>query len=98
MENLAFLDLYETYETRFTFGVIAKKPPAPRTRHPRQRRCNVYQLIGAAFCVAAGLFLGSGDPIIGLLVVLCAVVWVATTPVVPPVRRAGKPPMLIRLE
>jgi len=58
----------------------------------------VYQLIGAAFCVAAGLFIGSGDPIIGLLTVLCAIVWVATAPVVPPVDRQRKPPMLIRLE
>ena len=58
----------------------------------------MYQLIGAAFCVAAGLFLGSGDPIVGLLAILCVFVWVATTPVMPPVRRPGKPPMLIRLE
>jgi len=33
-----------------------------------------------------------------LLTVLCAIVWVATAPVVPPVHRARKPPMLIRLE
>ena len=46
----------------------------------------MYQLIGAAFCVAAVAFAFLGDPIMGLLLVLCAIVWVATTPGMP---RAG---------
>ena len=58
----------------------------------------MYQLIGAAFCVAAMAFAFLGDPIMGLLLVLCAIVWVATTPALAPLRRRRKPTMLIRLE
>jgi hypothetical protein len=58
----------------------------------------MYQLIGAAFCVAAVAFAFLGDPIMGLLLVLCAMVWVATTPALAPLRRRPKPTMLIRME
>ena len=59
----------------------------------------MYQVIGAAFWLAAGIFIGSGDPIVGLLAVLCGMVWVATMPpVTPPSSQPRKPPMLIRLE
>jgi hypothetical protein len=58
----------------------------------------MYQLIGAAFCVAAMAFAFLGDPIMGLLLVVCAIVWVATTPVLTPLRRRPKPTMLIRME
>ena len=58
----------------------------------------MYQLIGAAFCFAAMAFAFLGDPIMGLLLVLCAIVWVATTPVLAPLRRRPKPTMLIRME
>jgi len=58
----------------------------------------MYQLIGAAFCVAAMAVAFLGDPIVGLLLVVCAIVWVATTPVLAPIRRRPKPTMLIRLE
>jgi hypothetical protein len=58
----------------------------------------MYQLIGAAFCVAAVAFAFLGDPIVGLLLVLCAIVWVATTPALAPLRRRPKSTMLIRME
>jgi hypothetical protein len=58
----------------------------------------MYQLIGAAFCVAAMAFAFLGDPIMGLLLVLCAIIWVATTPVLAPLRRRPKPTMFIRME
>jgi len=34
----------------------------------------------------------------GLLLVLCAIVWVATTPALAPLSRRPKPTMLIRME
>ena len=58
----------------------------------------MYQLIGAAFCVAAVAFAFLGDPIMGLLLVLCAIIWVAATPTLAPVRGRSKPTMLIRME
>jgi hypothetical protein len=58
----------------------------------------MYQLIGVAFCVVAVAVAFLGDPIMGLLLVLCAIVWVATTPVLAPLRRRPKPTMLIRME
>jgi hypothetical protein len=58
----------------------------------------MYQFVGAAFCLAAVFFACIGDPFLGLLLVLCAVVWVATTPALTPLRRARKPPMIIRPE
>jgi len=58
----------------------------------------MYQLIGAAFCVAAVAFAFLGDPIMGLLLVLCAIVWAATTPALAPLRRRPKPTELIRME
>ena len=58
----------------------------------------MYQFIGAAFCLAAVFFDCAGDPIIGLLLVLCAVVWAATTPVLAPLRRPRTPTKFVRLE
>jgi hypothetical protein len=58
----------------------------------------MYQSIGAAFCLAAIFFDCSGDPITGLLLVLCAIVWAATTPVLSPRRAPRKPTQIIRLE
>ena len=58
----------------------------------------MYQFIGAAFCAAAMAFALLGDPIVGLLLVLCAIVWVATTPVLAPFCRRSKPTTLIRME
>lgn len=58
----------------------------------------MYQFIGAAFCLAAVFFDCAGDPITGLLLVLCAVVWVATTPALAPLRAPRKPTQIIRLE
>lgn len=61
-------------------------------------RCAMYQVIGAAFWLAAGLFIGSGDPIVGLLAVTCGVVWIATMPAVDTTDRPRRPRMIIRLE
>ena len=58
----------------------------------------MYKLIGAAFCIAAVAFARQGDPIVGLLLVIGAIVWVATTPALTPLRRRPKPTMLIRME
>jgi hypothetical protein len=58
----------------------------------------MYQLIGAGFCIAAVAFARHDDPIMGLLLALCAIVWVATTPALAPFRRRSKPAMLIRME
>jgi drug/metabolite transporter (DMT)-like permease len=57
----------------------------------------MYQLIGAAFCLAGVAVAWTGDPIVGLLLVVCAIVWAATTPALTPFRRRPKPTMLIRL-
>jgi drug/metabolite transporter (DMT)-like permease len=58
----------------------------------------MYQLIGAAFCVAGVVVAWTRDPIVGLLLILCAIVWAATTPALAPLRRRPKPSMFIRLE
>ena len=58
----------------------------------------MYQLIGAAFCVAAAAFAFLGDPIMGLLLVLCAIVWAATTPALAPLRSPRKRTQIFRLE
>ena len=58
----------------------------------------MYQFIGAAFCLAAVFFDCAGDPIVGLLLVLCAIVWAATTPALEPFRAHRKPTKLFRLE
>ena len=58
----------------------------------------MYQSIGAAFCLAAIFFDCSGDPITGLLLVLCAIVWAATTPALAPRHTPRKPTQVIRLE
>jgi hypothetical protein len=58
----------------------------------------MYQFIGAAFCLAAIFFDCSGDPITGLLLVLCAIVWAATTPALVLRRAPRKPTQIIRLE
>jgi hypothetical protein len=57
----------------------------------------MYQLFGAALCVAGVTLALTKDPIMGLLLVLCAIVWAATTPTLAPFRRP-KPTMLIPLE
>ena len=54
------------------------------------------QLIGAAFCLAIGIYVGTGDPFVGLLAAVCAVIWVATIPMA--LRLARRPPVLIRME
>jgi hypothetical protein len=39
----------------------------------------MYQLIGAtAFCLAAAASIWSGDPILGILLVVCAIAWLGT--------------------
>jgi hypothetical protein len=58
----------------------------------------MYQSIGAAFWLVAGLFIGDGDPIVGLLAVLCGIVWIATMPAAAPLDRLRQPPVLIRME
>jgi len=58
----------------------------------------MYQFIAAAFCMAAVSFDCAGDPIMGLLLALCAVVWAATTPTLAPFRTPRRPTMIIRLE
>jgi hypothetical protein len=58
----------------------------------------MYQFVGAAFCLAAVFFDCAGDPITGLLLVLCAIVWVATTPALTPLCTPRKPTQIIRLE
>lgn len=58
----------------------------------------MYQFIGAAFCLAAVFFDCAGDPIVGLLLVLCAIVWAATTPALAPFRSPRKPTKIFRLE
>ena len=59
----------------------------------------MYQVIGAAFWLAAGIFIGDGDPIVGLLAVLCGIVWIATTPAAAvPLNAMRKPRILIRTE
>jgi hypothetical protein len=57
----------------------------------------MYQLIGAAFWLAAGIFLGSGDPFVGLLAGFCALVWLGTTPSLRSLS-PRKPRTLIRME
>ena len=54
----------------------------------------MYQLIGAAFWLAAGIFIGDGDPIVGSLAMLCGIVWLATVPSLP-LRRSRRRPMLV---
>jgi hypothetical protein len=58
----------------------------------------MYQLIGAALCTTGVALALTKDPIIGLLLVFCAIVWAATTPTVAPFRRPTKRTMFIRLE
>jgi hypothetical protein len=58
----------------------------------------MYQAIGAAFWLAAGIFIGDGDPIVGLLAVLCGIVWIASIPAVTSLNAPRKPRMLIRME
>jgi len=57
----------------------------------------MYQLFGAALCVSGVALALTKDPIMGLFLVLCAIIWAATTPTLAPFRRP-KPTMLIRLE
>ena len=57
----------------------------------------MYQVIAAAFCLAAVFFDCAGDPIVGLLLVLCAIVWVATTPTLT-FRTPRKRTQIIRME
>jgi hypothetical protein len=58
----------------------------------------MYLFIAAAFCLAAVFFDCSGDPILGLLLALCAVVWAATTPALEPLCRPRRPTRIIHLE
>jgi hypothetical protein len=58
----------------------------------------MYLFIAAAFCMAAVFFDCSGDPIVGLLLALCAIVWAATTPALEPFRTPRRPTTIIRLE
>ncbi|HSH99850.1 MAG TPA: hypothetical protein VLA02_04540 [Reyranella sp.] len=58
----------------------------------------MYQLFGAALCIAGVVLALTKDPIMGLLLVLCAIVWAATTPTLAPFRRPAKPTMLDPLE
>jgi hypothetical protein len=58
----------------------------------------MYLLVGAAFGVAAALFDRDGDPFVGLLLLFCAIVWIATTPVFPRPRGPRRPPTIIRME
>lgn len=58
----------------------------------------MYQLIGAALCISGVALAMTKDPIIGLLLVVCAIVWAATTPALTPLRRQPKPTLLIRVE
>ena len=39
----------------------------------------MYQFITAAIGFAAGAFVWSGDPIVGILLAICAMVWIAIT-------------------
>ena len=57
----------------------------------------MYQLFGAGLCVSGVALAVAKDPIVGLLLVVCAIVWAATTPMLAPFRRP-KPTMLIPLE
>ena len=61
-------------------------------------RCSMYQVIGAAFWLAAGIFIGNGDPIVGLLAVLCGIVWIATMPAVETTNSPRRSRFLLRLE
>jgi len=56
----------------------------------------MYQVIGATFWLVAGIFLGSGDPFVGLLAGVCALVWLGTSPLEP--WRPRKHTMLIRMD
>jgi hypothetical protein len=58
----------------------------------------MYKLIGAAFCVAAAAFAFLGDPIIALLLALCAIIWLGTTRTLAPFRHRSKPTTLVRME
>jgi hypothetical protein len=58
----------------------------------------MYQVIGAAFWLAAGIFIGDGDPIVGLLAVLCGIVWIGTMPAASAPTPVRKPRLLIRME
>ena len=50
----------------------------------------MYQLVGAAVGIAAAAFVWSFDPILGLLLGICVLVWVAITAVRAP-RRLSRP-------
>ena len=39
----------------------------------------MYQLVAVALGVAAGAFAWSGDPLVGFMFAVCAVVWLAVT-------------------
>lgn len=58
----------------------------------------MYQVIGAAFWLAAGIFIGNGDPIVGMLAVTCGIVWIATMPALENLNSPRKSRWLIRLE
>jgi hypothetical protein len=89
----------ETYETHFRLRGICLRP---RQRYkappPKEEGATMYKLICAAFCVAAVAFAFLGDPILALLLVLCALVWAATTPTIAPFRHRSKRTMCIRME
>ena len=39
----------------------------------------MHQLVAAALGIAAAVFVWAGDPVVGFLFALCAVVWLAVT-------------------
>jgi hypothetical protein len=61
---------------------------------------SMFQMISAVMSFAAGAFAWSGDPVIGFLLGVCVLVWIATTSGTPPVwlTRLRKPTFTVRPE
>jgi hypothetical protein len=60
----------------------------------------MFQMIAAVMSFAAGAFAWSGDPVIGFLLGVCVLVWIATTSVNRPfwLTRLRKPTFTVRPE
>jgi hypothetical protein len=95
--SLAFSPQFETHETRNAASRDRRETRAPYKLRQLEVQ-DMYQLFGAAICVAGVALALAKDPIMGLLLVLCAIIWAASTPTVAPFRRAPKASMLIPLE
>lgn len=60
----------------------------------------MYQFVAASIGFGAGAFAWSGDPLIGFLLLVCAIVWIAITTVRVPfcAKKKPEPNFLVRPE